>query len=82
MNGCLSLLLFGFFFLLAGFLINVFRFGFGIWHTTRHFRRTMKDFERAANGTQSKPEPEQPKSKDGKIFSRDEGQYVDFEEMK
>lgn len=98
MNGCLSILVFGFFFMLAGLLLNVLRFGISIWRSTRAFRRTMKDFTQGTTSAQEntgnrktgsrssfagqKPGQAKPASGDSKIFGRDEGQYVDFEEMK
>lgn len=82
--GCLFVIIFGVFIVVFSLLWNVLRVFF-------HIRKTTKDFQKKAESAfnqeegYTKAEPAH-KSKhhnpNEKIFSKDEGEYVDFEEIK
>lgn len=81
MYGCLTFLFFGLFFIVIASVLGAFRLLFGLKRSARRFANSMK-------GTTSQAPPEEeaaprsPRKRKGKFFEKDEGVYVDFEEIR
>lgn len=93
MYGCLPLLLFGIVFIFFSALIGLLRLLFGVRRTARAFRDAMGGGAQQQtrqgrhdaghdNHTAHAAAGETSHRKNGKFFDRNEGEYVDFEEVK
>lgn len=80
MYGCITLLLFGFFFVLMAAIAGAFRLVFGLKRTARRFAGQARGTK---TGEAAEPDgPPRPRHKrQGKFFEKDEGVYVDYEEI-
>lgn len=80
MYGCITFLLFGFIFVLLTALAGAFRLVFGLKRTARRFaEQTGADKAREKAEADGPPRPR--RKRQGKFFEKDEGVYVDFEEI-
>lgn len=81
MYGCLTFLLFGIFFAVVAVLAGVFRLAFGLRRTARRFTDNMKA-SAGQSETEEKPRQQTTPKQKQKFFGKDEGIYVDFEEVR
>lgn len=93
MYGCLPLLLFSIIVIIFSAVIGLLRLLFGVRRTAKAFRDAMgggaQQSQRTGNSSthtgssrQSSTTGTAPQHKNGKFFGKDEGEYVDFEEVK
>lgn len=96
MYGCLPILLFGIFFVILSVFVGIVRLLFGINRVRRQFRRSAEagarrsgsSYDRSSSSTQSSGAAASSgadarrNAKGDKFFQSDEGEYVDFEEVK
>lgn len=94
MPGCIFGLFIGIVFILLSFALNVVRLLFGVRRAARQFMGDAADSRRqdaartdrrtrggsAEAGSSSRTSPH--RSKSGRFFDKDEGEYIDFEEVR
>lgn len=80
--GCFFILIFAIFFLIAGAIRNILHFLFGIpMGNSRPQNGTRQSYKGTRQGP-SRPNSRHRRAQKGKIFGKDEGEYVDFEEIR
>ena len=93
MPGCIFALVVGFIFIILTFVLNVFKMFWTVRKATRQFMNGgpsgfFRDKAKSsANGpssssTAKERKEEEHRDKNGRFFERDEGEYVDYEEVK
>ncbi len=91
MAGCLVALLVGFFIIIVTLLMSVAKFLFGVRNAARQFMGGTGSNSRNSSAGSSSTSPEEPpkeekktarKGKNGKFFGKDEGEYIDFEDIR
>lgn len=97
MYGCLSILLFGVVFIVISFAMTLFRLLFGVRRMSKRFQQaaghtggsarpdTSAGSHRSGSASQASGRPSSAGSRDNrdeKFFRQDEGEYIDFEEVK
>ena len=86
--GCLFFFLFGIFILFFAVFGNIIRVLFGLRKAQKNFKKAAKQAEkeqRKQNHNYSDQQTSRPHKKQqnkGKIFDKNEGEYIDFEEVK
>lgn len=92
MYGCLIILFLGVFFVFFSLLSGIWRVLYTVWQMRREVKKTMQGLSQAgesggfaSSGRQSSSDSSTGSKKksgpDGKFFGRNEGEYVDFEEV-
>ena len=88
--GCLIFLLFGFFFIVIAFFGNFIKLFYKMYKANKQFKKTAENAQKAQYGPQQETTSNgssngstHHKRKEGeKIFAKNEGEYVDFEDIK
>lgn len=80
--GCFFILIFAIFFLIAGAVRNIMHFLFGSPAANGGNRSASSRSYQGTRQSSSRPNSRHRRAQKGKIFGKDEGEYVDFEEIK
>ena len=89
--GCLIFLLFGFVFIVIAFFGNFIKLFYNLHKANKQFKKTAENARKSQYNQESQYtetssgsaySPHHKKQEGEKIFPKDEGEYVDFEEIK
>lgn len=80
--GCFFILIFAIFFLIAGAIRNIVHFLFGFPTANNGSREGSNRSYKGTKQGKSRPNSRHRRAQKGKIFGKDEGEYVDFEEIR
>lgn len=96
MPGCLLAIFIGFVFIILSFALNLLRLFFGFKNAASQFMGRQTSQQRAGTFTNERPDAstsdtyskntsekeENHRDRNGRFFEHDEGEYVDYEEIK
>ena len=84
-SGCLFVIIFGVFIVFFSIIINLIRLIFNVKKTTKNFKKKAEEAfnqQSTSKTGQTHQHTKRPNNDNGKIFDKNEGEYIDFEEIK